>query len=75
MGDHLLPADPAGHADDIRSDTMGVFAVAQVGRCMGEVAYPVPDCAFLRGDALLRGIISLCNSLIISVVILQNTST
>lgn len=70
MGDHLLPADPAGHANDIRPDTMGVLAVAQVGRCMGEVAYPIPDRAFLRGDALLCRIISMCNSLIISIVIL-----
>ena len=65
MGDHLLPADPAGHADDIRSDTMGVLAVAQVGRCMGEVAYPVPDRAFLRGDALLRNITIFYNYLYI----------
>ena len=57
MGYYLLPADSAGHADDIRSDTMGVLAVAQVGRCMGEVAYPIPDRAFLRGDALLRRIL------------------
>ena len=54
MGDYLLPADSAGHADDIRSDTMGVLAVAQVGRCMGEVAYKVSDSTFLWCDALLR---------------------
>jgi len=39
------------------------------------MADKVSDGTFLWCDALLRGIISLCNSLIISVVILQNTST
>ena len=75
MGDDLLPADPAGDADDIRADTVGFQPAAQVGRRLGEVAHKVSDGTLLRGDALLRGIISMCNSLIISVVILQNTST
>lgn len=75
MGDDLLPADPAGDADDIRADTVGFQPAAQVGRRLGEVAHKVSDGTLLRGDALLRGIISMCNTLIISVVILQDTST
>lgn len=75
MGNHLLPANPTGHVNNIRTYTMGVLAVAQMGRCMGEVAYKVSDSTFLWCNALLRGIISMYNSLIISIVILQNTST
>lgn len=75
MGDDLLPANSFGNAHHFRTYPVGVFAPAQMGRRMGEVAHEVSDGAFLRGDALLRGIISPCNSLIISVVILQNTST
>ena len=75
MGDDLLPANPARNAHDIRSDTVGVLAIAQVGRSLGKMADKVSDGAFLWCDAILRGIISLCNSLIISAVILQNTST
>lgn len=70
MGDDLLPANPARNAHDIRSDTVGVLAIAQVGRSLGKMADKVSDGAFLWCDALLRGIISLCNSLIISIVIL-----
>lgn len=33
---------------------MGVLAVAQMGRCMGEVAYKVSDSTFLWCNALLR---------------------
>ena len=36
---------------------MGVLAVAQMGRCLGEVADTLSDGAFLRGDALLRGLL------------------
>ena len=75
MGNDLLSANPARNADDIRSDTVGVLAIAQVGRSLGKVADKVSDSAFLWCDALLRRIISLCNSLIISADILQNTST
>ena len=57
MGDYLLPADSAGNADDFRAYPMGVLAVTQVGRRMGEVDYTLPDGAFLRGNALLRGIL------------------
>lgn len=75
MGHDLLPANPARNAHDIRSDTVGVLAIAQVGRSLGKMADKVSDGAFLWCDAILRGIISLRNSLIISIVILQNTST
>ena len=75
MGYDLLPANSFGNAHHFRTYPVGVFAPAQMGRRMGEVAHEVSDGAFLRGDALLRRIISLCNSLIISADILQNTST
>ena len=58
MGYHLLSADPTRYADDIRPNTMGVQYPAKMGRCLGEVADTLPDGAFLRGYALLRGIIS-----------------
>ena len=54
VGDHLLPANPTGHVNNIRTYTMGVLAVAQMGRCMGEVAYKVSDSTFLWCNALLR---------------------
>ena len=66
MGDDILPADPVGYADDIRADTVGFLAVAQMGRRMGEVAYKVSDRAFLRGDALLRKFLFTYISLIIN---------
>lgn len=75
MGDHLLPANPARYAHNFRSDTVGVFTLAQMGRSLGEMDDTLSDGAFLWSHVVLRGIISLCNSLIISVVILQNTST
>lgn len=75
MGDDILSADIARNAHYIRSNTMGIFVAAQVGRSVGEVANPLFDSSFLRSHALLRRIISMCNSLIISIVILQNTST
>ena len=51
---HLLPADTIGNADDIRSDTMGVLATAEMGKQLGEVADKVSDRAFLWSDAILR---------------------
>jgi len=75
MGYDLLPANPARNAHDFRTDTMGFQPFAQMGRSLGEMADKVSDCTFLWCDALLRRIISLCNSLIISADILQNTST
>ena len=46
-----------GIADDIRADTVGFQPAAQVGRRVGEVAHEVSDGTFLRGDALLRGLL------------------
>ncbi len=57
MGHHLLPTDTPGHADNIRPDTMGVFVVAEMGGRMGEMADTLSDGAFLRSDALLRGLL------------------
>ena len=72
---HLLPTDTIGNADDIRTDTMGILAIAEMGKQLGEVADKVSDRAFLWSHAVLRGIISLRNSLNISVIISQNTFT
>ena len=66
MGDHLLPANPTGHVNNIRTYTMGVLAVAQMGRCMGEVAYKVSDSTFLWCNALLRKIAMFYNYLYIN---------
>ena len=57
MGNDLLSANPARNADDIRSDTVGVLAIAQVGRSLGKVADKVSDSAFLWCDALLRRVL------------------
>lgn len=54
MGDDLLPANPARNAHDIRSDTVGVLAIAQVGRSLGKMADKVSNGAFLWCDAILR---------------------
>ena len=54
MGYDLLPANPARNAHDIRSDTVGVLAIAQVGRSLGKMADKVSDGAFLWCDAILR---------------------
>ena len=57
VGDNLLPANPVGYVDDFRADTVGVQHSAEMGRCLGEVADTLPDGTFLRGDALLRGLL------------------
>ena len=57
VGDHLLSANSFGNAHHLRPYTVGVLAPAQMGRCVGEVAHEVSDGAFLRGDALLRGLL------------------
>ena len=75
MGNHLLPANPVGDADHLRTDTVGIQSSAQMGRCLGKVAHTLSDRTLLRSYAVFRGIISMYNSLIISIVILQNTST
>jgi hypothetical protein len=48
VGYHLLPADPVRYADDIRSYPMGFLSFTEMGRCMGEMAYTLSDCPFLR---------------------------
>lgn len=50
----ILSADIARNAHYIRSNTMGIFVAAQVGRSVGEVANPLFDSSFLRSHALLR---------------------
>lgn len=57
MGDNLLPTDPARYADHLRPDTVGFQPAAEMGRCVGEVDDKVFDGAFLRSDAILRGIL------------------
>lgn len=69
MGDDILPADPAGDADDIRADTMGFQPAAQVGRRLGEVAHEVSDGTLLRGDALLRRLFLQLNSFYIRYIV------
>ena len=54
---------------------MGILALAEMGKQLGKVAYTLSDRAFLWSNVVLRGIISLRNSLNISVVISQNTFT
>ena len=54
MGNDILPADIAWHAHDIRSDTMGIFIAAQVGRSVGEMADTLSDGTLLWSHALLR---------------------
>lgn len=54
VGYDILSADIARNAHYIRSNTMGIFVAAQVGRSVGEVANPLFDSSFLRSHALLR---------------------
>lgn len=69
MGDYLLPANPVGNADHLRTNTVGIQSSAQMGRRLGKVAHTLSDRTLLRSYAVLRRIISMCNSLIISIVI------
>lgn len=71
----ILSTDIVRYANDIWSDSMGVLRIAEMGKQLGEMADEVSDGTFLWSDVILRGIISMYNSLIISIVILQNTST
>ena len=57
MGDYILSADTARHAHDIRADTVGLLAAAQMGRCVGEMADTLSDSTFLRSHAVFRGIL------------------
>lgn len=57
MGNYLLSANLTRNADDIRADTMGIFATPQVGRRMGEMDDKVSDGTFLWGHVVLRRIL------------------
>lgn len=57
MEHDLLPADIARYADDIRPVAMGVLSAAEMGRFLGKMADTLPDGTFLRGHALLRGLL------------------
>ena len=69
MGDYLLPANPARNAHDIRSDTVGVLAIAQVGRSLGKMADKVSNGAFLWCDAILRRLFLQLNSFYIRYIV------
>ena len=56
-GYHLLSANSFGECSPSSALYSGRLAPAQMGRCVGEVAHEVSDGAFLRGDALLRGLL------------------
>ena len=66
MGNDILSADIARYAHNIRSDTMGIFIAAQVGRSVGEMADTLSDSTFLRSHALLRKIAMFYNYLYIN---------
>ena len=57
VGDHLLSANITWNADDIRPDTMGFLAVAQMGRGLGQMDDKVLNGTFLWGDVVLRGLL------------------
>ena len=75
MGNYLLPTDSSRHVDDIRTDPMGIQPITEMGKQLGKVVDEILDGTLLWSYAILCRIISMCNSLIISIVILQNTST
>lgn len=54
MGNHLLPANPVGDADHLRTDTVDIQSSAQMGRCLGKVAHTLSDRTLLRSYAVLR---------------------
>lgn len=51
VGNNLLPADPAGYADNLWPDTVGFQPAAEMGRRLGEVDDKVSHSPFLRSDA------------------------
>ena len=57
MANHLLPANPVGDVDHLRTDTVGIQSSAQMGRCLGKVAHTLSDCTLLRSYAVLRWIL------------------
>lgn len=65
MDYYLLSANITRNADDIRTDTMGIFATPQVGRRMGEMDDKVSDGTFLWGYVVLRKIAIFYNYLYI----------
>lgn len=71
----ILSTDIVRYANHFWSDSMGVLCITKMGKQLGEMADEVFDGTFLWSDVILRGIISLYNTLSISVVILQDTST
>lgn len=66
MGNHLLPANPVGDVDHLRTDTVGIQSSAQMGRCLGKVAHTLSDCTLLRSYAVLRRFLFACILLIIN---------
>lgn len=68
MGDDLLPANPFGNAHRFRASAMGFQPVTQVGRCVGEVADPLSDRAFLRSHVVLRKFLLACILLVINYI-------
>ena len=56
MGYYLLPANPVGNVDHLRTDTVGIQSSAQMGRSLGKVAHTLSDRTFLRSHAILRNI-------------------
>ena len=54
---YLLPTDTPGYADDIRSDTMGILSLAEMGRSLGKVADTLSHGTFLWSNAILRGLL------------------
>ena len=67
---NILSTDIVRYANHFWSDSMGVLRIAEMGKQLGEMADEVSDGTFLWSDVILRRIISMCNSLIISIVIL-----
>ena len=57
MGNYLLPANPVGNADHLRTNTVGIQSSAQMGRRLGKVAHTLSDRTLLRSYAVLRRIL------------------
>ena len=57
VGNNLLPTDTPGYVNDIRSDTMGILSLAEMGRSLGKVADTLSHGTFLWSNAILRGLL------------------
>lgn len=57
VGNDILPTDTVGNADNLRTDTMGVLAIAEMGKQLGEVADTLSDRTFLWRHAILCGLL------------------